>query len=64
MLNQSIGHVISCGIGIHTGEVSLSKVGMRGKEQVEDAEDEFGVAWIGNSANLACKYSGAVDYFH
>jgi len=61
VLNQSIGHVISCGIGIHTGEVSLSKVGMRGKEQVEDAEDEFGVAWIGNSTNLACKYSGAVD---
>lgn len=61
VLNQAIGHIISCGIGIHTGKVSLSKVGMRGKEQVEDAEDEFGIAWIGNSTNLACKYSGAVD---
>jgi len=61
VLDQAIGHIISCGVGIHTGEVSLSKVGMRGKEQVKDAEDEFGIAWIGNSINLACKYSGAVD---
>lgn len=33
---------------------------MKGKEQQEDAEDEFGIAWIGNSTNLACKFSGAV----
>lgn len=51
---------ISCGIGIHTGEITLSKVGMKGKEKQEDAEDEFGIAWIGNSTNLACKFSGAV----
>lgn len=61
VLDQAIGHIISCGVGIHTGEVSLSKVGMRGKAQVEDAEDEFGIAWIGNSTNLACKYSSAVN---
>ncbi len=61
VLNQSIGHIISCGIGIHTGDISISKVGMRGKEQVTDVEDEFGIAWIGNSTNLACKYSGVVD---
>lgn len=60
ILDKDIGHRISCGVGIHTGEVNLSKVGMRGKGQDEDAEDEFGVAWIGNSTNLACKYSGAV----
>lgn len=33
---------------------------MKGKEQQEDAENEFGIAWIGNSTNLACKFSGAV----
>lgn len=60
-LDQEIKHRISCGIGIHTGGVSLSKVGMRGKEQQEDTENEFGIAWIGNSTNLACKFSGAVD---
>ena len=60
-LDKRIKHRISCGIGIHTGDVSLSKVGMKGKEQDEDAENEFGVAWIGNSTNLACKFSGAVD---
>ncbi len=34
---------------------------MRGKEQDDTAENEFGIAWIGNSTNLACKYSGVVD---
>lgn len=61
VLDKEIKHRISCGIGVHTGDVSLSKVGMKGKEQQEDAENEFGIAWIGNSTNLACKYSGAVD---
>lgn len=61
VLNQEIKYRISCGIGVHTGEVSLSKVGMKGKEQQEDTENEFGIAWIGNSTNLACKFSGAVD---
>jgi len=60
VLDQKIKHRISCGIGIHTGDVSLSKVGMKGKEQDDDAENEFGIAWIGNSTNLACKFSGAV----
>lgn len=61
LLDAKIRHRISCGIGIHTGEISLSKVGMRGKEQDEDAENEFGIAWIGNSTNLACKQSSSVD---
>ena len=59
-LDQVIKHRVSCGVGIHTGEITLSKVGMKGKEQQEDAEDEYGIAWIGNSTNLACKFSGAV----
>lgn len=61
VLDQTVKHRISCGIGIHTGKISLSKVGMKGKEQSDNAEDEFGIAWIGNSTNLACKFSGAVS---
>lgn len=58
LLDKEIKHRISCGIGIHTGEVSLSKVGMRGKEKDEESENEYGIAWIGNSTNMACKFSG------
>jgi ribosomal protein S17E len=61
VLDQKIKHRVSCGIGIHTGNISLSKVGMKGKEQDDTSENEFGIAWIGNSTNLACKFSGAVD---
>lgn len=61
VLDKIIKYRISCGIGVHTGEISLSKVGMKGKEQDDEAENEFGIAWIGNSTNLACKFSGAVD---
>ena len=59
-LEQAVKYRISCGIGIHTGSISLSKVGMKGREQQDDAENEFGIAWIGNSTNLACKFSSAV----
>lgn len=61
MLDSKIKHRISCGIGINTGEVSLSKVGMRGKESDDNSENEFGIAWIGNCTNLACKQSSAVE---
>lgn len=61
VLDKVMNHRISCGIGIHTGNISLSKVGMKGKEQQDDAESEFGIAWIGNSTNLACKFSSALD---
>ena len=44
ILDQTMKHRISCGIGIHTGDISLSKVGMKGKEQQDDAENEFGIA--------------------
>lgn len=60
-LDQKMNYRISCGIGVHTGNICLSKVGMRGREQQNDAESEYGIAWIGESTNLACKYSGAVD---
>jgi len=60
VLFHHLNHRISYGVGIHTGDISLSKVGMKGKEQNENVESEFGIAWIGNSTNLACKQSGAV----
>ena len=60
VLLEHLNHRISYGVGIHTGEITLSKVGMKGKEQNENAENEFGIAWIGNSTNLACKQSSAV----
>lgn len=60
LINQEFSFRVSCGIGIHTGEVSMSKVGMRGKDPDDNANTEYGIAWIGNSTNYACKYSGAV----
>ena len=60
-LDKLLHHRISYGIGIHTGEISLSKVGMKGREQDGSAENEFGIAWIGNSTNLACKQSAVVS---
>ena len=60
VLDSTLDYRISCGIGIHTGEISVSKVGMKGKSS-ETADSEYGIAWIGSSTNLACKFSGAVD---
>lgn len=60
VLDEEFSYRISCGIGIHTGDVSLSKVGMRGKNP-EQEEVEYGTVWIGNSTNLASKFSSAVS---
>lgn len=59
ILYSNLGYKISCGIGIHTGEIAVSKVGMKGK--VEDSkEEEYGLVWMGESTNLACKFSESV----
>ena len=34
---------------------------MKGKENDDEAENEYGIAWIGNCTNYACKYSGLVS---
>ncbi|MBY8909853.1 adenylate/guanylate cyclase domain-containing protein [Salinicoccus roseus] len=60
ILNKELSYRISYGIGVHTGEVSLSKVGMRGRDP-EQEEIEYGTVWIGNSTNLASKFSSAVS---
>lgn len=61
VLDKKLKHRISYGVGIETGTIMVSKVGMRGKENDSEAENEYGFAWIGNCTNLACKYSGAVE---
>lgn len=55
------GFRISCGIGLCTGKVMMTKVGMKGRESDEKAENEYGIAWIGNCTNYACKYSSLVS---
>lgn len=60
-LDEILNYRLSCGIGINTGEISLSKVGMKGKEKDEDSENEYGIAWIGASTNLACKQCSVMD---
>ena len=60
LLDKEFSFRVSCGIGIHSGEISMSKVGMRGKDQDDNTNTEYGIAWIGNSTNYACKYSGVV----
>lgn len=55
------GFRVSCGIGLCTGQVMMTKVGMKGKENDDEAENEYGIAWIGNCTNYACKFSGLVS---
>lgn len=55
------GFRISCGIGVSTGQVMMTKVGMKGLERDEESENEYGIAWIGNCTNYACKHSGLVS---
>jgi len=49
------GIAIACGIGISTGYVSITKVGMRGREADESAENETGTIWICSCTNHASK---------
>lgn len=59
ILYSNLGYKISCGIGIHTGEIAVSKVGMKGKV-ADSKEEEYGLVWMGESTNLACKFSESV----
>lgn len=49
---------IGCGVGICTGTIMITKVGMRGKESDETAENETGIVWIGSTTNYANRYCG------
>lgn len=52
---------IGCGVGICTGTVMITKVGMRGKEGDEKAENETGAVWVGSTTNYASRYCGLAN---
>ncbi len=51
-LKKSMDICIGCGIGICTGTIMITKVGMRGKESDETTENETGIVWVGSSADF------------
>ena len=60
------GLSIACGVGICTGIVLVTKVGMRGKEQDDTAENEMGLVWTGKTTNYAnryCSLAGSCEIF-
>lgn len=60
------GLSIACGVGICTGNVLVTKVGMRGKEQDDTAENEMGLVWTGKTTNYAnryCSLAGSCEIF-
>lgn len=57
-LKKSMDICIGCGVGICTGEIMITKVGMRGKESNATAENETGIVWVGSTTNYANRYCG------
>lgn len=55
-VNKIIDKTIECGIGITSGKVLVTQVGMRGLERVDDKENEKDVVWVGNITNYASKF--------
>lgn len=55
-LKDKFNVVTGYGIGICTGTVLATKVGMRGNEKNPDVENETGIIWIGSCTNYASKY--------
>ncbi len=55
-LKKYMDIVISCGVGICTGTVMITKAGMRGKETDESAENELGIIWVGSTTNYASRF--------
>ena len=50
--------LIGCGIGITTGTILITKVGMRGKEADDTAENETSIVWTGEATNIASRLCG------
>ncbi len=57
-LKDKFSIVIGYGIGICTGTVLATKVGMRGNEKNPDVENETGIIWVGSCTNHASKFCG------
>lgn len=49
--------LIECGIGIDSGTILVTKVGMYGLENDEEKDDETDCVWVGKITNYASKYS-------
>jgi class 3 adenylate cyclase len=47
---------IGCGVGICTGTIMITKVGMRGKESDDIVDNEMGIAWVGSTTNYASRF--------
>lgn len=56
LLKKHLDITLSCGVGICTGTVMITKVGMRGKESDFTAENELGIAWVGSTTNYASRF--------
>ena len=55
-LKKSMDICIGCGVGICTGTIMITKVGMRGKESDKTTENETGIVWVGSTTNYANRY--------
>lgn len=55
-LLKSMGLSIGCGVGVATGTVLVTKVGMRGKERDESKENEMSLVWTGQTTNYASRF--------
>lgn len=59
LLYEKFSFKLSCGIGIHTGDITLTKVGMKGKNPEQEIPD-YDLVWLGDSTNFASKFSDVV----
>lgn len=50
------GISIACSIGISTGDILITKTGMKGKEGDNSSENETGIVWVGKTTNNASRY--------
>lgn len=55
LIKQHMDITISCGVGICTGTVMITKVGMRGKESDNTVENELGITWVGSTTNYSSR---------
>ena len=55
-LKNKFDLTVKCGVGICTGDVLATKVGLRGNEKNKDLENETGIIWIGACTNYANKF--------
>lgn len=46
-------------MGIHTGYITLTKIGMRGKYPDQETPD-YDLVWLGDSTNYSSKFSDAI----